>query len=230
VLALCAAEVFLRIKNNAMTNYDIEMWRYANELKKQSDDPWIDFDHRHSRSALLQNTEIRLNSEGLRGPDIAAPQSRQRRILFLGSSITLGWGVAESETVEARLQRMLATGGENAEVLNGGVGNYNTERYVSRFFKELTALKPTDIVVQYFLRDAEELPAGGGIFCSATASWPSPCGSPITAFSIRTATPRWWNTTGVFTIPRLRALSSCRRSCGNWPSTRGTTTSTSTLP
>jgi hypothetical protein len=48
------------------------------------------------------------------------------------------------------------------QVLNGGVGNYNAERYVSRFFKELTPLKPTDIVVHYFLRDAEELPPGGG--------------------------------------------------------------------
>jgi hypothetical protein len=33
--------------------------------------------------------------------------------------------------------------GNPAQVLNGGVGNYNTERYVSRFFKELTPLKPT---------------------------------------------------------------------------------------
>jgi hypothetical protein len=33
---------------------------------------------------------------------------------------------------------------------------------VSRFFKELSGLTPTDIVVHYFLRDAEDLPAGGG--------------------------------------------------------------------
>jgi hypothetical protein len=57
---------------------------------------------------------------------------------------------------------MLNTSGDAVQVLNGGVGNYNAERYVSRFFKELTPLKPTDIVVHYFLRDAEELPPGGG--------------------------------------------------------------------
>src|ERR1700722_17839084 len=96
VLCLLAAEAFLRLKNNAMTNYDIEMWRYANELKQKSDDPSIDFDHLHSRSALLQSTEIRLNSEGLRGPEIPPLQPGQRRIVFLGGSITLGWGVAEN--------------------------------------------------------------------------------------------------------------------------------------
>ena len=162
VLCLLVAEAFLRIKNNAMTNYDIEMWRYANELKEKSDDPQIDFDHRRSQSALLQSTEIRLNSWGLRGPEIVPPQKDQRRILFLGGSITLGWGVAEKDTVESRLERMLNDSGDAAQVLNGGVGNYNTERYVSRFFKELTPLKPSDIVVHYFLRDAEELPPGGG--------------------------------------------------------------------
>jgi lysophospholipase L1-like esterase len=162
VVSLLAAEAFLRIKNSAMTNYDIEMWRYANELKQKSDDPQIDFDHRRSQSALLQSTEMRLNSFGLRGPEVAPLQKDQRRILFLGGSITLGWGVAENDTLEARLERMLNYGGDAAQVLNGGVGNYNAERYVGRFFKELTPLKPTDIVVHYFLRDAEELPPGGG--------------------------------------------------------------------
>ena len=42
VLCLLAAEAFLRVKNSSMTNYDIEMWRYSNELKRQSDDPSID--------------------------------------------------------------------------------------------------------------------------------------------------------------------------------------------
>lgn len=161
-VCLFGAEGLLRIKNSSMTNYDIEMWRYSNELKRKSDDPALDFDHLHSKSALLQNTVIRLNSWGLRGPEVAPLQPSERRILFLGGSITLGWGVAEENTVEARLQRMLGDAGEQTQVLNAGVGNYNAERYVSRFFKELTGLHPTDIVVHYFLRDAETLPPGGG--------------------------------------------------------------------
>lgn len=159
-LGLSAAEAILRLKNSAMTNYDVEMWRYAKELKVKSPDPALDFDHRRSVSAVLQNVGIRLNEWGLRGGPVALPKSDERRILFLGSSITLGWGVREEDTVEFQLQKMLEENGEKAEVLNGGVGNYNTKRYVSRFFNELTGLQPTDIVVNYFLRDAEDLPAG----------------------------------------------------------------------
>jgi hypothetical protein len=162
VVCLVAAEVFLRIKNNSMTNYDIEMWRYSKELKHKSDNPALDFDHKPSKSAILQGTEIRLNRWGLRGPEVTSPKPGERRILFLGGSITLGWGVPEKDTVEARLERMLDAAGEPAQVLNGGVGNYNAERYVSRFFEELKDLNATDIVVHYFLRDAEDLPPGGG--------------------------------------------------------------------
>jgi lysophospholipase L1-like esterase len=160
-IALGTGEAVLRVKNSSMTNYDIEMWRYAKELKIKTDDPSLDFDHRHSTSAVLQNVTIRLNDWGLRGGPVES-RPGQRRILFLGGSITLGWGVPEEDTVEARLEKMLRAAGENVQVLNGGVGNYDAERYVSRFFKELTGLNPTDIVLQYFLRDAEDLQPGGG--------------------------------------------------------------------
>jgi lysophospholipase L1-like esterase len=162
VVALLLSEAILRVKNSSMTNYDIEMWRYARELKVKSSDPSLDFEHLKNKSAVLQNVEIRLNEWGLRGDPVPAVSLDKRRILFLGASTTLGWGVPEEDTVERRLERMLAAAGQPAEVLNAGVGNYNAERYVSRFLKQLTGLNPTDIVVQYFMRDAEDLPPGGG--------------------------------------------------------------------
>jgi lysophospholipase L1-like esterase len=165
-LAIClvVGEIILRVKNSSMQTYDIEMWRYARELKSKSPDPDLSFDHVRSKSAIFQNVAINLNEMGLRGGPLHPPRDGRRRILFLGGSITLGWGVPEAETAEARLEAMLHGAAEDAEVLNGGVGNYNTVRYVRRFFRELTPLNPTDIVVQYFLRDAEDLPPDSGNF------------------------------------------------------------------
>ena len=161
-VALVAGEGVLRVKNSSMKTYDIEMWRYAKELKVKSDDPHLDFDHVKSASAVLQNVPIRLNDWGLRNGPVEPVAAQGRRILFLGGSIALGWGVPEESTVEARLERKLRESGTPAQVLNGGVGNYNAERYVTRFFKELSGLNPTDIVVHYFLRDAEDLEPGNG--------------------------------------------------------------------
>lgn len=161
-VALGLAEAALRIKNADMRSYDIEMWRYALELKTRSDDPQLGHEHVPSRAATLQSVDIRINERGLRGGPVPPPQPGQRRILFLGSSVTLGWGVPESETVTERLQAALRADGENVVVLNAGIGNYNAPRYVQRFLTRLTDLKPTDIVVHYFVRDAETLDAGGG--------------------------------------------------------------------
>ena len=160
-LAIGGAELILRIKNSSMKNYDIEMWRYAKELKTASNDPHLGHEHVPNREATLQSVKIRLNEWGLRGPPLPS-SSAPRRILFLGGSITLGWGVAEENTVTARLQAMFRAANQDVEVLNAGVGNYNAERYVELFFTKLKKLNPTDIVVQYFLRDAEQLDPGGG--------------------------------------------------------------------
>jgi GDSL-like Lipase/Acylhydrolase family len=163
-VSLAAAEAILRFKNSTMRNYDIEMWRYAKELKRRSSDPDLSFEHVRSASAILESVPITLNEFGLRGASVKPIESGERRILFLGGSITLGWGVAEAQTLEMRLRGMLQSTGEKVEVLNGGVGNYNTVRYVSRYFKDLTDIKVTDIVVHYFLRDAEDLKPDSGNF------------------------------------------------------------------
>lgn len=164
VLGLGAGEAVLRIKNLSMQNYDIEMWRYAKELKTPSADPALGHEHIKNSSALLQSVDIRTNEWGLRGGPVVDMPAGGRRILVLGASITLGWGVKEEDTLTSVLERKFAEKGEPVQVLNAGIGNYNAERYVKHFFHDLKDLKPTDIVVHYFLRDAEKLEAGGGNF------------------------------------------------------------------
>lgn len=156
--SLLFAEGIIRLKNSNMKNYDVEMWRYSKELKQKSEFKVLDFVHKKNKKAKLQNVDININNFGLRGDDISIQNSNiDRRIMFLGGSITLGWGVNEEETLSSNIEKMLFKNGENAEVLNAGIGNYNAERYTKRFLKYLYVLKPTDIVVNYFIRDAEDL-------------------------------------------------------------------------
>jgi len=143
-----------------MRNYDIEMWRYALELKKRSENHLLGHEHIPSQKSVLQSVEIRINEKGLRGGPILPVIPGQRRILFLGSSVTLGWGVAESQTLTQLLENKFKGKGDTVQVLNAGIGNYNAMRYVERFLTNLTDIAPTDIVVHYFLRDAEILEAG----------------------------------------------------------------------
>lgn len=160
-LALVFIEGALRLKNLSMKNYEIEMWRYAKELKKISQDPSLGHEHRPSSSAVLQSVEIRTNELGLRGSSVKTSHGIPS-ILFLGSSITLGWGVAEDATVTSQTEKLLKQNGHDVVVLNAGVGNYNSQRYVNLFLSKLKQIQPTDIVVHFFLRDAEVLDSGRG--------------------------------------------------------------------
>jgi lysophospholipase L1-like esterase len=161
-VSLVAGEGFLRLKNASMTNYDIEMWNYSRRLKVPSANPLLAHTHRKSTTATLQSVEIRLNEYGLRGGPLTPVGAGKRRILVLGSSITLGWGVKEEDTLTARLEEMFRREAQEVQVLNAGIGNYNTVRYVERFLTDLAALAPTDVVVHFFVNDAEQLPPGGG--------------------------------------------------------------------
>jgi hypothetical protein len=136
------------------------MWRYGNTLKVRTGDAALPIDHVKSSSAVLQRVTIRTNSFGLRGGPVEPLANGARRILVLGNSLALGWGVPEQDTVEGQLETMLAARGAQAQVLNGGMGNCNAPQYVARFFKNFAGLNPTDIVVLYTMRDAEDVAPG----------------------------------------------------------------------
>jgi len=149
-------EAMLRIKNSDQKNYIIETWRYAKELRKIS--PNAKYGHvqvPHS-AAELQNVKIAINGLGMRGPEPDLTAGGVERILLLGSSITLGWGVPEEQTIRAVLENKLGAG---YRVLNGGVVDYNTARSIA-YFKEAwrKTAKPDVVVVHYFLNDVEYLP------------------------------------------------------------------------
>ena len=162
IISLAIGEALIRIKNLNMQNYDIEMWKYSRELKQVSKNPILGHEHRPSSSATLQSVSIRINNQGIRGKNIGPKQKNIKRILFLGSSITFGWGVEEEKTITQHLEKLLNKDRISYEVINAGIGNYNAVRYSERFFSKLSQSNPDIIIVQYFVNDAEILKFKGG--------------------------------------------------------------------
>ncbi|MCK7524155.1 MAG: SGNH/GDSL hydrolase family protein [Ignavibacteriales bacterium] len=86
------------------------------------------------------------------------------RILVLGDSTTLGWGVPFDRLFTKLLELIveresaLATVSEVHEVLNGGVGNYNTAQEAAWFKAHGVRLNPDMVVVAWFINDAEPTP------------------------------------------------------------------------
>ena len=151
-------ESLLRINNAIKLNYDIEMWKYAKILKQKSENHKIGHIHQPNKSAFLQGVEIRINNRGFRGPSLESyPTIVDRRIMLIGSSITFGWGVEEEYVFSSILQKNALKDGKVWAVYNGGIGNYNTQRYVTNYIENWRDIEIDDLIVQYFINDTEVL-------------------------------------------------------------------------
>jgi len=157
LLGLLLCEGILRVKHYFVLDYDIEMWRYANILKTKDDNPKINHVHLRNKNVILQGVELKTNKYGQRDIDYdnSDLETFDRSFLFIGSSITLGWGVKNKDTFINLLNQKAKNENKNWMFVNGGIGNYNAERYVNNYLTHWKNLKYTDIVVNFFVNDTE---------------------------------------------------------------------------
>lgn len=149
LLFLILFELALRITYPLYADYNTEMWRYSRELKEIR----LDGGHAHipNAKADLYGVTIQTNSLGLRS-DKEYGKKNTTRILVLGDSFVLGWGVKQEKTLTYLLEQKLG----NAEVINAGVGNYNTllER---KQLQRLTQLNPDIVLLEFYINDLETI-------------------------------------------------------------------------
>ena len=140
--------------------YDVEMWRYGTLFKQRSSEPEMSHRHIPNQSANLYGVEISINSKGLRDREFEYDKKPGvYRILFLGDSLTLGWGVEFDDLFSKRLEPALSNLlGKPTEVINTGVGNYNTEQEWTYYKTEGSKYNSDEVMLLYFINDAEPTP------------------------------------------------------------------------
>jgi lysophospholipase L1-like esterase len=90
---------------------------------------------------------VSINSLGLRDKEFNISKGDKFRILCLGDSWTIGWGVNLEETYPKQLEKYLQEKGKNVEVINcGQAGNYTTI-YARQLKKLLPVLQPDLVLV-----------------------------------------------------------------------------------
>lgn len=159
VFAIIICEIILRIKHNMIPNYDIEMWRYAKELKLQVKFDNINHIHVKNKSIVLQKVAIKTNNYGQRDVNYDKNYLNKfdKSFLIIGSSISLGWGVEKERTFAHLLNVESKKSGKKWIFINGGIGNYNSLRYVNNYLRYWKDLGFNHIIITYFVNDAEIL-------------------------------------------------------------------------
>lgn len=171
------AEIGVRIYTSLSKNFDIEMLTYAKKLKQRSSIPGLSHQHIPGASAEIMRVQIKINQSGFRGPELPQVKpTNEYRILLLGSSITIGWGVPYEKVFTTLLEKKLnqediqpgftvrAIEGKSVfRVINSGIANYNTVLESLYLKKKLYRFQPDTVVLHYFLNDAEIIsPQGAG--------------------------------------------------------------------
>ena len=158
-MAVLCIEVAVRAFFDDGKQFDLEMWKYALEVKGISSDPLIGHNHRPNRQAFLMGVQFDTNSKGLRDREFSYEKPPGRlRIMMLGDSFTVGWGAKFDETFAKRIERMYADRGVQAEAINTGVGNYNTIQEVEYYLREGYKYNPDIVVLNFTFNDAEPIP------------------------------------------------------------------------
>ena len=157
IVGLVICETALRVIHKFSYNYDIEMWKYAKKLKIKDENPKIGHTHIKNKSENLQGVEISINNYGQRDINLnnSIIQDYDRSFLILGSSVALGWGVEQKDTFTNILNKISEEDKKNWIFINGGIGNYNTERYVNNYLENWKELEFSDIIIHFFVNDTE---------------------------------------------------------------------------
>lgn len=161
IILLVFVEIIARLTYPLYANYNTEMWRYAKDLKMPSSNPLVSHVHRPNTEADLYGAHVRINSEGWRDYEYDTKKGEDTyRILVLGDSITFGWGVELNNTfskiVEKRFnQEQPSDDYRSYEVINTGVGNYNTVMELQSLKEKGMKYDPDLIILGYYINDAE---------------------------------------------------------------------------
>jgi len=159
LFTLLLAEGGVRALYPRLANYNLEMWRYFAIFKELHPYEKLPFTMKPNRSASLYGVQVDTNSLGFRNPEVTVEKpDGVHRIVVLGDSQTFGWGVPVDATIPRQLEARLNAEGDAYEVINLGVGNYNSTMEVELFKREGLRLEPDTVVLVYFVNDTEAIP------------------------------------------------------------------------
>jgi lysophospholipase L1-like esterase len=189
VLTVAALEVVARFVFPAPLPWKYPQLRYR-------PDPALLFAWQPNQRGFSADKEIAINERGLRGPVVPYERTPgKKRVLFLGDSITFGYGVRDDEVVSERVGALLATAGVPTETVNTAIASYNTEQEVTFFEREGRRYDPDVVVVGACWNDLNDksnvrVDANGNLVDADAVDAPTSEGPTAGDFELRNALKR----------------------------------------
>ena len=128
-------------------------------------DPEAGYVHVPNQQGWIDEGWVTINTLGCRGKEPRVPKPVNGfRVLVVGDSVTLGWGVGDSEAYPAVLEQALqrAKPGGAVDVVNCAVSGYNTPQQARQIARLAPVLVPDIVLVGFYWNDLPNLLARNG--------------------------------------------------------------------
>jgi len=113
---------------------------------------------RPNARGFSRGVQATINSKATRGPELPyTKQPKIRRILYVGDSVTFGYGLEEEQTFPFRVEALLRKAvGDSVETVNMGVDGYSPWQEHMHLRNEGLRYQPDLIVVSFILNDVTD--------------------------------------------------------------------------
>lgn len=149
-LALLGTEVALRLAGYAPLEQALAS---RVRLVRPSTFPGRGYELVPGASGSGWGTTVAVNTLGFRGPEPGPETPASVRIVALGDSVTFGNDLAWEDAWPSALQHRLRVPGRGIEVLNLGLGGYDTQQEVATLEDLGLALRPSVVILGYCVND-----------------------------------------------------------------------------
>ncbi len=105
--------------------------------------------------AKIKGKDYIINAFGFRDKKYRIRKANQKRILFIGDSVTYGWRVSLEETYHKRLEKLLSDRGYDVDVMGMGIPGYNIVQEYHLIKESALDFHPDILVLQIVPNDFE---------------------------------------------------------------------------
>jgi lysophospholipase L1-like esterase len=122
-------------------------------------DPELRYVFEPNQKGWIDDGFVHINSRGFRGDEPAIPKPAGRfRVVIIGDSLAMGWGVDDEETLSAELERRLHQQfpDRDLDVVNISVGGYDTFQEVGLLKRNVDQLEPDLVLVGFYSNDVPD--------------------------------------------------------------------------
>jgi hypothetical protein len=121
-------------------------------------DPEIRYVLSPSQQGWIDDGWLTINSLGFRGREVVTPKPPGSfRVVVIGDSVTMGWGVGDNETSRPSSRNCCRRfPGRSVDVVNLGVGGYDTRQEVALLKRNVSRLQPDLVLVGFYSNDVPD--------------------------------------------------------------------------